>query len=209
MFNWSHHIYTLPTEPYIRYVGYAVSMTEWILFIRIIINWKKTVTEVQKYNHHFTYSFLLASEGWVFLNLGLAILLSIPAINIYTHGTHITVAHAMGTTMGINSMILLGVSYEYIGKYISVSEKKIMRIAFAINQISLLIFWIDLIIAGIIKGKWQMNPGNISFQQMMNQLHGYFRILNWSGTFLLISLGYIAWIMMKYHLQSWLNDKEE
>jgi nitric oxide reductase subunit B len=32
LFNWSHHIYTLPTADYIRYVGYIVSMTEWVFF---------------------------------------------------------------------------------------------------------------------------------------------------------------------------------
>ena len=31
--------------------------------------------------------------------------MSIPTINIYTHGTHVTVAHAMGTTIGINMIL--------------------------------------------------------------------------------------------------------
>ena len=38
--------------------------------------------------------------------------MSIPAFNLYTHGTQITVVHAMGTTIGINTMIVLaGVFY--------------------------------------------------------------------------------------------------
>ena len=41
------------------------------------------------------------------LNLVLSISISIPAINFYTHGTHITVAHAMGSTIGINTLLLL------------------------------------------------------------------------------------------------------
>jgi len=33
--------------------------------------------------------------------------MSVPWINYYTHGTFITVAHAMGTTIGINTSILI------------------------------------------------------------------------------------------------------
>ena len=113
MFNWGHHIYTLPTEKYIRYIGYAVSMTEWIFFIKIFYQWKKSVSTIQKNYHYFPYRFLMAADLWVFLNMAQAILMSIPAINIYTHGTHVTVAHAMGTTIGINSMILLAACFEF------------------------------------------------------------------------------------------------
>jgi nitric oxide reductase subunit B len=37
----------------------------------------------------------------------LAIIISLPALNLITPGTHVTVGHAMGTTIGINGMILL------------------------------------------------------------------------------------------------------
>lgn len=120
MFNWGHHIYTLPTDNYVRYTGYIVSMTEWVFFVKIIYNWKKSVNEAQKHYHYFPYRFLMAADIWVFLNLGQAILMSIPAINLYTHGTHVTVAHAMGTTIGINSMILFAACFEFFsGKNIS------------------------------------------------------------------------------------------
>ncbi|MCC6410277.1 MAG: cbb3-type cytochrome c oxidase subunit I, partial [Saprospiraceae bacterium] len=90
MFNWGHHIYTLPTEPYVRYVGYAVSMTEWVFFAKIVYNWKKSVGEAQRHYHYFPYRFLMAADVWVFLNLGMAMFMSIPAFNLYTHGTHVT-----------------------------------------------------------------------------------------------------------------------
>src|SRR5690606_8039725 len=31
MFNWGHHIYTLPTHSYVKHIGYAVSMTQLVL----------------------------------------------------------------------------------------------------------------------------------------------------------------------------------
>src|SRR5690554_7380910 len=50
---------------------------------------------------------MLLADFWIFLNIILALLISIPAINLFTHGTHITVAYSMGTTIGINTLILL------------------------------------------------------------------------------------------------------
>lgn len=176
MFNWGHHIYTLPTEKYIHYTGYLVSMTEWLFFVRILSGWKKSVNEIQRNYHYFPYRFLMASDIWVFLNMGQAILMSIPAINIYTHGTHVTVAHAMGTTIGINTMILLAACFEFLqpNKYSEVKPARRINVAFWILQASLLLFWICLNAAGIKKGIWQLSEQQGSYHTMMEQLKPYF-----------------------------------
>ncbi len=196
MFNWSHHIYTLPTENYIRYVGYIVSMTEWVLLLRIIYTWKKALEEGKKFVHQYAYWYLLAADVWVFLNLFLALCLSIPAINIYTHGTHVTVAHAMGTTIGINTMILLAASFYWVDKSQSERSKYWLSRLFWFTQVSLLLFWIILLIVGIKRGVWQMDPQPISFQQMMNESMGWFRLLNYLAGILMTTLGTIAVILI-------------
>lgn len=66
-----------------------------------------SVRDSQKYRHRRPYRFLFASEIWVFINLLLALVISVPALNLFTHGTHVIVAHTMGATIGINTMILL------------------------------------------------------------------------------------------------------
>lgn len=197
MFNWGHHIYTLPTEKYIRYIGYAVSMTEWIFFIKIFYQWKKSVSTIQKSYHYFPYRFLMAADLWVFLNMAQAILMSIPAINIYTHGTHVTVAHAMGTTIGINSMILLAACFEFLksNKDNSSSKNKFLNFNFWLLQLSLFVFWISLNSAGIIKGLWQLSTQQSSYSQMMQSLRPYF------FTFLVAGIGLlIAFTVLALHL---------
>lgn len=183
MFNWGHHIYTLPTEKYIRYIGYVVSMTEWIFFAKIIYTWKGALSEMQKHYHYFPYKFLMASDIWVFINMGQAILMSIPAINIYTHGTHITVAHAMGTTIGINSMILFAACFEFLkpNLYREIKPSRRLNIVFWILQISLLVFWLSLNIAGIKKGIWQLSEHQVSYSKMMQSLVPYFVIFVIAG----------------------------
>ncbi len=198
MFNWSHHIYTLPTAPYIRYIGYAVSMTEWVILLRIISNFKASLSESRKHLHYYSYRFLLAADLWVFLNLFMALLMSIPAINLYTHGTHITVAHAMGTTIGINTMILLAVIFDAV--YVQNVDSKIsgwLRSWFYLLQLSLLVFWISLIGAGVKKAIIQMQEVDVPHSKMMLQLQPWFHVFSWSGAFLLLALAALSIILVK------------
>lgn len=89
-------------------------MTELFILGRIIWQWKSSVSEARKLYHHTAYRFLMAADIWIFLTLILAIAMSIPAINVYTHGTHITVAHTMGATIGINSFLLLAIAFDIL-----------------------------------------------------------------------------------------------
>ena len=202
MFNWGHHIYTLPTEKYIRYISYIVSMTEWIFFIKIIYDWKSSVNTIQKNYHYFPYRFIMAADIWIFINMGQAVLMSIPAINIYTHGTHVTVAHAMGTTIGINSMILLAACFEFLNfkSFDNPQKLKYMTILFWTLQSSLLIFWLSLNIAGIQKGIWQLSINQGSYSKMMASLHPYFISFYISGFFLMISFSAFAFLLIKSSL---------
>lgn len=200
MFNWGHHIYTLPTESYIRYIGYGVSMTEWIFFARILFSWKKSVSDIKKHHHYFPYRFIMASDFWVFANMGQAIIMSIPALNLYTHGTHITVAHAMGTTIGINTMILLAACFVFLKSDCITYNKptRLLNTTFWLMQGGLLLFWLALNIAGIKKGIWQNSTHQIEYHQLMKQLIPYFTLFSIAGIILLITL-FITGGVLLYH----------
>lgn len=191
MFGWAHHIYNVPTAPWIRYFAYIISMTELIILAKIIYNWKNAVKESLKDFNLLPYKFIVSSDVWIFLNLTLAIMLSIPAINVYTHGTHITVAHAMGSTIGINTMILLASCLYLIDNYIkkeyTPKESKMIRSGYAIFNISLFVFWVSLIVAGIIKGI-NVVEGGKTFQEIMQLTEIPLTIFSFSGIIVFISL---------------------
>lgn len=187
MFNWGHHIYSLPTAPYIKYVSYSVSMTELLLFGKMIYNWKSSLSEAKKYRHEVPYKFLLAADIWVFIMLAQAILMSIPALNLYTHGTHITVAHSMGTTIGINSMLLMAFVYDIFGNKKRLSIKsKLFNSGFIITNASLMLFWLSLIGAGLVRAAWQMEAKQTVFNYMMSLLTPFFICFSISGIALAI-----------------------
>jgi nitric oxide reductase subunit B len=195
MFNWGHHIYLVPTDRSIHHISYAVSMTEWIILIRIFYLFKRQLKEQKTFYALFPYRFLMAADYWVMLNLFLALLMSIPIINLFTHGTHITVAHAMGTTIGINTMIILAGAFYLIVPKMSKLSSQILHTLFWGVQASLLLMLSFLITMGIIKGKWQITPSELTFSKLQDSLQPYIYGFIASGTVLFITmtllLGYL------------------
>lgn len=176
MFGWAHHTYLLPTQPWIRYVAYGISMTEWIVLASIIYNWQRSMLKVEKENHPMAYRFLLATDFWIFINIIIALLFSIPAINYFTHGTHITVAHSMGTTIGINTTILFSALF-YIIHHLSpdfVTDRKWIKRGFVGFNVSLFIFFVSLIIAGAKRSYWMYISKDGSFSEMQDSLIPYY-----------------------------------
>ncbi|MCB0803915.1 MAG: cbb3-type cytochrome c oxidase subunit I [Flavobacteriales bacterium] len=200
MFGWAHHTYLVPSAPWIRYFAYGISMTELFILAKIIWDWKSSLSNALKFKHHIAYKFLLSSEIWIFLNLILALLISIPAINLFTHGTHITVAHSMGSTIGINSMILLASLFFIIQEN---SEKAIgsnvLKTGIWLANISLLVFWISLIGAGYLKGTLSFGS-DLTFQEIMEKLSPYLISFGIAGICLFIGMCVILWVALTHLL---------
>ena len=190
MFGWAHHIYIIPTAPWIRYFAYAISMTEWVILFSIIYDWKKSLSEETKIEFSIAYRLMILADFWVFLNLLLALLMSIPSINLFTHGTHITVAHSMGTTIGINTLILLS-SIAYIleieNPFTKLSQSRI-EIGIKIFNYSFLLFWIVLLILGVQKSYWTFFTKAIPFGQFQDSMHSMYLLFTFFGIGILVGL---------------------
>ena len=192
MLGWAHHTYIIPTQPWVRYLAYGVSMTEWVILISIIRDFKKSLSKEKVKQNHFSYNLLMATDFWVFVNLFVALLISIPYINLFTHGTHITVAHSMGTTIGINTTILLASIFYIVNledsEGISIYSK-IMKLGYWIFNISLGVFWICLLLGGVKKSIWMYfteNPS--SFGEMQEGLKPIMYVFLTSGYGLLLGI---------------------
>ncbi|HNP63612.1 MAG TPA: cbb3-type cytochrome c oxidase subunit I [Woeseiaceae bacterium] len=193
MFGWAHHTYLVPSDPWIRSFAYFVSMTELFIFGKIIWDWRSSLEDWQKHRHCNAYRFLFAADIWVFVNLGLALIISVPAFNLFTHGTHITVAHAMGSTIGINMMILLAsvfyVIREELPNEVHARCSRQIRTGYFIVNTSLAVFFVSLILAGIGKGSYEGG----SFQEMMLGIRPFLYAFTISGVTLMIGFWIILW----------------
>ncbi|KAA9325684.1 cbb3-type cytochrome c oxidase subunit I [Adhaeribacter soli] len=200
MFNWGHHIYALPVSPFIKHTAYLISMTELLIFGKILWEWKHSVSEMRQYFYRIPYRFLVAADVWVFLNLGVAILMSIPALNLHTHGTHVTVAHAMGTTIGINSMILLALAYYIFGQVFGpLSGKGLTKAKFGywLSNGSLLVFWLALMGAGLTNAWFQWYEPDMPHALLMQQLVPFFAVFVLAGIFLFIGFALVVFPLLQ------------
>ena len=193
MFGWAHHTYLVPSETWIRTFAYAVSMTELFIFGKIIWDWRSSLSEWQKNRHCGAYRFLFAADIWVFVNLILALIISVPALNLFTHGTHITVAHAMGSTIGINTMILLASIFfiirEEVPKEVHAGCSRQVTVGFWTANVSLAVFFSALVLAGIGKGSY----AGASFQEMMLGIRPFLLVFAASGISLMLGLWIVLW----------------
>lgn len=190
MFGWAHHIYIVPSASWIRYLAYAISMTELLILARIILGWAKSLGKAKRELHFVPYRFIVASDLWIFLNLVVAILISVPVINIYTHGTHITVAHAMGSTIGINTMILLASCFYILwdaGGRKEQTTSTTIRMGYWLINISLAVFWISLILAGSYKG-YLLVEEKMQFSAVMEEISSYLHLFAWAGAGILVGI---------------------
>jgi nitric oxide reductase subunit B len=189
MLGWAHHIYPVPGVSWIRGLAYVISMTEWIVLATMLTNWLKSISKSRRKDMGFVYTFLLITDIWVFFNVLLALLISIPAINQYTHGTHITVAHSMGTTIGINTSILFASMMFIVNQirpyYLRKKHKWLMAGTWIYN-LSLLVFLNCLFFAGVVKGRMMLQEG-VFHAQIMEAITPYMDLFHWAGGVLAFS----------------------
>lgn len=189
MFNWGHHTYIVPAAPWVKTVAYVISMTELLILGFIILQWRKTMTQARKNYHNISYRLLSFADIWIFLNLTLAIAISVPSWNYYTHGTHITVAHAMGTTIGINTLLLFASIFYIIqkeNKSVFEKNKPLINRGILITNISLLLFWSSLLGSGLVKISGKLN--NESFATIMQKCQPWFKLFAYSGIAIFLGL---------------------
>jgi nitric oxide reductase subunit B len=105
----------------------------------------------------------------------------------------------MGTTIGINSMILFAACFELLGNgsIASNTKNRWITLSFWTTQSALLVFWVSLNLAGIKKGIWQMSEPQIPFSTMMKGLHLYFGIFFAAGLVLATALFTIVFILLR------------
>ncbi len=129
-----------------------------------------------------------ASHWSVFINLVLALVISVPALNLFTHGTHVIVAHTMAATIGINTMILLAsvffVLEQRVGQDAEDRHAGPVSAGFWLANGSLLIFVAALLAAGLIKGTYSGD----SFQEMMESIEPFLLVFAVSGVGLMLGL---------------------
>jgi len=106
----------------------------------------------------------------------------------------------MGTTIGINTMILFAAVFMFFTPKTAHEGKPsiVLRSTFWVIQIALLCLFLSLKTAGLLKGFWQLDENQVSFYDMMQSLQPLFIVFVTSGTILMIAFFYLLGTIFKY-----------
>lgn len=104
--NYAHHTYHVPQSHLVKWISFVVSMSE------IVILWFVVHEVVQAMRRarssHAALVFIESGRVWTAVMLAVAMVISVPPWNAVIHGTTVVAAHAMGSEIGIDSMLLFG-----------------------------------------------------------------------------------------------------
>jgi nitric oxide reductase subunit B len=95
----------------------------------------------------------------------------------------------MGATIGINTFLLLAMATDIAGP--DAGRNRSFVIGYWLANAALPVFWISLVVAGVLKAGWQMDADQLPFSTMMLRLRPAFAVFAASGTVLMTGL----WLM--------------
>ena len=153
--NFAHHTYHLPQSQFIKWISFIVSMLEFIILFCVVGDIISSIKQKAQGNHNLLKYFFLSCKFWTFINLFLALLISIPPLNTIIHGTHVIFAHAMGSMIGIDSVALIGCLLWFVTKDHNELDKKTLfglKHSLKIINISLFCLVFFMTVYGITKG---------------------------------------------------------
>ncbi|MFK7741432.1 MAG: cbb3-type cytochrome c oxidase subunit I [Planctomycetota bacterium] len=111
--NYVHHTYHLPQTHVVKWVAFIVSMMEIIILVKLMVD---LAAMVRAKNGASGKPFcgrgawLVTAKWWTVAMLLTSIVISVPTFNTLIHGTQLVMGHAMGATVGIDTIVLLGTS---------------------------------------------------------------------------------------------------
>ncbi|MCK5944869.1 MAG: cbb3-type cytochrome c oxidase subunit I, partial [Planctomycetes bacterium] len=109
--NYVHHTYHLPQTETVKWVAFVVSMLEIVILIKLMMDLGKMIRgRGERAPFCGRGDWLKHAKYWTVAMLLTSIVISVPPLNTLIHGTQLVMGHAMGATVGIDTLVLLGTS---------------------------------------------------------------------------------------------------
>ncbi|MFQ5738624.1 MAG: cbb3-type cytochrome c oxidase subunit I [Acidobacteriota bacterium] len=155
--NYGHHTYHLPQSAWLHWLSFLVSMLEIVILLKLLLDIRGLFRHRHRQKSYpVTRLIVTCATLWTFVLLILAILISIPPVNTLIHGTHMVVAHSMGSMLGIDSMILWAgcslILHSLLGDNHPVLAGKAVSSVIVLLNIFLLLFWSSFVAKGLFVG---------------------------------------------------------
>lgn len=154
--NFGHHTYHLPQRALVNWIAFVVSMTEIIILARAVSDLWCIIRDRVTQPFSAARACFFAAKWWTIAILFTSVIISIPPLNAVIHGTYVVTGHAMGATIGIDTMILLGALSWILPRVAAGAGARIdtrgMRVAIVGLNVSVAALVIWLHISGLTTG---------------------------------------------------------
>ncbi|HEX9729590.1 MAG TPA: cbb3-type cytochrome c oxidase subunit I [Gemmatimonadales bacterium] len=148
--NFGHHTYHLPQSAWVNWIAFVVSMTEIIVLARAVHDLWCLVRANDPRPFSATRACFTAAKWWTVAILFSSVLISIPPLNAVIHGTYVVTGHAMGATIGIDTMILLGGVFWVLGEFLGRRGLPVTRTALDTRNMRRIIIGLNLGVAALV-----------------------------------------------------------
>ena len=170
--NFAHHSYHLPQDHLVKWISFVVSMMEITVLTRATYDLWSLVRTTEEKEFCAAQGSFAASKYWSVFILLSAVMISIPPLNAIIHGTYAVAGHAMGATIGIDTMVLLGAIIWILSEHARAREGQaasealhtlgMRRIVIGLNlSVAALVGWLH--VSGTVTGVTRLGfaPGEV------------------------------------------------
>lgn len=150
LFTFGHHHYASPQPAFLKVFAFVASMLAISSFVRHSRAYLASVSKTGA-DDNGVVGLMRSVQLWTIVSLLSGILYAIPQLNVYLHGTHLVLIHAMGSMIGISLIIYAGI---FKSSPLRMSAGEVGRVRFCVKAIngSLVALWIALGAGGLYRG---------------------------------------------------------
>lgn len=162
--NYGHHTYHLPQGEAMKWVSYAVSMTEALILMKVVWDCSGLGRKwTSRRQFPVVTALLIATTAWTALQIAVALVMSVPSLNSFVHGTLAIAAHSMGSLIGIDTMAMLAVGLWLVRESHGEDPRLTRHGLTAVWLLNggLLLMWLGLMAVGVPAGIRMVSTGTL------------------------------------------------
>ncbi|MFQ5564355.1 MAG: cbb3-type cytochrome c oxidase subunit I [Parvularculaceae bacterium] len=167
LFTFGHHHYVSPQPTFLKSLAFIASMIAVISFWRHLATYK--VMHGDDYGARHFLLLWRSVEFWTLVSIATGVFFAIPQFNLLVHGTYLIVAHAMGSMIGVNLLIIAAGALQKAHRPAVLIVPRILLGVRLVN-LALVLIWIDLGAAGVVKGVMRVSGGYRDYQPIVDFL---------------------------------------
>jgi hypothetical protein len=105
LLTFSHHHYQSPQATWLKDVAFLSSLLAAVAFVHHFRTWRRAAPAETKLT-----VLLGIAERWTLFSVATGFLMALPMLNVLMHGTYVVVAHAMGSMIGVNAILIFAIA---------------------------------------------------------------------------------------------------